>query len=135
MKVKFKIIEDGKLPEYKTSGASCMDCYAREGKKVWLKPVLVPLGFAVQLPEGFEAQVRPRSGMSKNAHHVSTGTVDSDYIGEVSACIWSLFPYHVNKGDRVCQLYIGESQQHEVELVDTLEETERGSGGFGHTGR
>lgn len=132
---KIKLFEDGKIPFYATIDASCADCYANEKKFVWLKPVLISLGFALEIESGYEAQIRPRSGMSKRGHFVSLGTIDADYRGEVKACMWSLLPYKVKKGDRVCQIYLGESKGYGFQQVDKLSETERGSGGFGHTGK
>jgi len=130
-----KTREDAVLPVYKTKGAACLDCYAAEDKWIWLKPKLVPLGFALGLPEGYEAQMRGRSGLSLKGHYTELGTVDCDYRGEVSAITWSLFPYKVKKGDRVCQMKISKANQFKFEEVKTLDSTERGSGGFGSTGK
>lgn len=132
--IKIKLM-GGKVPDYKTSGAACADCVSKVDKWVWLKPVLIPLGFALQIPEGWEAVIRPRSGMSKKAHYVALGTIDCDYRGEVSANMWSLLPYKVKKGDRVCQMFFDEVKKIKFCLATELDETERGNGGFGSTGK
>lgn len=133
--IKIKLFDAGYYPVYKTAAASCADCYSRVNKLVWFKPKLIPLGFALELPEGYEAQIRPRSGLTKAGHFVQLGTIDADYRGEVMACIWSLLPYKVHKGDRVAQLYIGLSNHYIFDTNEELSETVRGVGGFGHTGK
>ena len=136
--VKVKLIKGGKLPEFKTDGAVCLDCYSREEVKIpGHDRALVPLGFALQLPQGFEAVIRPRSGLTKNGIDNAIGTIDSDYRGEVMACVINNCDgyYVVMKGDRVCQMAIREVPVIQFEIVDELDETERGSGGFGHTGK
>lgn len=132
--IKIKLIA-GKIPEYKTKGAACADCVSRIDKWVWLKPVLIPLGFALELPEGWEAQIRPRSSLNKRGHYGLLGTIDSDYRGEVHGMIWSILPYKIHAGDRVCQIYFGEAKQVKFSVVSKLDETERGNGGFGSTGK
>lgn len=140
MKVKIKIIDGGKLPEYKTEGAACADCYARlsapfisipKGKRC-----LVNLGFAIEVPEGYEAVIRPRSGLSKTGIDVAIGTIDWDYRGEVKACVINNTDgdFDIHNEDRICQIKIQKAEQFEFEKVDTLSETERGEKGFGSTG-
>ena len=137
--VKIKLIDGGKLPEFKTKGAVCADCYARLDTNFFIKKgerKLIPLGFACGLSEGYEIQVRPRSGLSSKGIDVSLGTGDWDYTGEYMACVTNNsekdFPIH--NGDRICQFAIREVPNIKFKLVDELEETERGSRGFGHTG-
>lgn len=136
MDVKVKLIDGGKIPEYKTEGAACADAYARLSgwKIVWLKPTLIPLGFAAELPHGWEMLIRGRSGNGKKGRFVVHGTIDEDYRGEISACIWSLLPFIVKEGDRIAQCAVREAERVSFAQVDELSETKRGSGGFGHTG-
>ena len=137
--VKIKLIEGGKVPAFKTDGAVAADCYARlEG--VYVIPpksrALIPLGFACGLPEGYELQVRPRSGLSSKAIDVTLGTGDTDFTGEYKACVVNNTNenYEVLNGDRICQIAIREVPTVNFVIVDELEETERADGGFGHTG-
>lgn len=139
--VKFKLIGTGKLPQYKTKGAACCDCYARvEGKTSIVIPpnerVLVPLGFAMAIPEGYEAVIRPRSGLMRKGIDEQLGTIDSDYRGEVSACLVNntTDSYEVYDGDRICQMKIQKAERLPFEVCEKLDKTERGEGGFGSTG-
>ncbi len=127
---------DAKLPEKKTSGAACYDAYASIPKKkwVWLKPTLIPLGFKVELEKTNELLVRGRSGLTRSGHFVCLGTVDSDYRGEVAACVWSLLPFRVKPFMRIAQIAIREIPDDSFVITDKLSDTERGEGGFGHTG-
>ena len=137
MTIKVKLLEGGVMPVYKTKGAACADCYARVDVNIPAgKRALVPLGFCIELPEGYEAEIRPRSGNSKNGVDVCQGTVDCDYRGEVMACVVNNLGkgLAVEKGSRVCQMKIQKAEQFKFVQVDKLSETERGSGGFGHTG-
>lgn len=136
MIVKIKIIEGGVKPEFKTAEAACADCYSRldKSKWVWLKPVLIPLGFAMELDVGTEAIVRGRSGMGKKGHYVVHGTIDADFRGEISACMWSIFPFKIKNGMRIAQLAVRAAPTVQFNCVDKLTETARGSGGFGSTG-
>ena len=136
MIVKIKIIGGGKKPEFKTAEAACADTYARldKPKWVWLKPVLIPLGFAMELDIGTEAIVRGRSGMGKKGHYVVHGTIDADYRGEISACMWSILPFKVKNEMRIAQLAVRNVPSIHFDCVDNLTETERGAGGFGSTG-
>ena len=145
--IPIKLVEGGKLPVYKTMGAACCDCYARlnikQGNEVLDYVVLfpkerkmIPLGFAIELPEGYEAVIRPRSGLMKNGVDEMIGTIDSDYRGEIMACLVnnSNERIRIYNGDRICQMKIQVAEQFSFVTVDTLSETERGDGGFGSTG-
>lgn len=141
MDISIKLAEGGKLPQYKTKGASCCDCYARIDNKYGLTIFphdrkLVPLGFAIELKEGYEAIIRPRSGLTKDGIDVAIGTIDWDYRGEVCACVINDSENRVKiySGDRVCQMKIQKAEQFNFVLVDELTETERGINGFGSTG-
>lgn len=141
MKIRM-ISKSGRIPEYKTEGASGMDLKAYLSHPVTLHPMermLVPTGLYIELPPGYEAQARARSGLAIK-HGIGLvngiGTIDSDYRGEL--CIplinWGSEDFVINDGDRIAQLVIARYEKVEVELTDSLEETERGEGGFGHTG-
>ena len=142
MNVNIKLLDGGKLPEYKTIGAAGADCFARINEPKTIKPnelVTIPLGFAVEIPEGYELQVRGRSGLArKNAVQVfnSPGTIDSDYRGEVGAILHndSNVDFIVNPGDRIAQAVVAPVIRAEWNLVSELSDTERGEGGFGSTG-
>ena len=131
------------LPEYMTPQSAGMDlCAAVEGDTVLPKGgiSLIPTGFAMALPEGFEAQIRPRSGIAVK-HGIglinSPGTIDADYRGEVKIAVINLGPeaYAVRRGERIAQMVIQRVVQARLEVVETLSPTLRGEGGFGHTGR
>lgn len=140
MHIRIKKIEDGKIPEYKTEGSAGADCYARISEQITLKPgerTTIPLGFAVELPIGYEMQIRGRSGLaSKNGIEIFQGTIDSDYRGEVGAIIRNTDDkdFIINPSDRIAQAVIGPIIKAEWIPTDKLSETERGEGGFGHTG-
>lgn len=154
------------LPKYATSGSSCVDLQAYivgkslaefkfhgnvefhnnqfDESKSWIviNPggrILIPTGIYIQLPEGYEAQVRPRSGLAIK-HGITVlntpGTIDSDYTGEIGVILHNAGnkPFSVSDGDRIAQMCIKRYEKAEFEEVDTLEETERGQQGFGHTG-
>jgi len=130
------------LPGYMTPGAAGMDLLADVGETVNIAPgarVVIPTGIAIELPVGFEAQVRPRSGLALR-HGVtllnSPGTIDSDYRGEVQVVLINLGdqPYTVRRGDRIAQMIIAPVVHAELREAGTLNETHRGPGGFGHTG-
>lgn len=140
--VKVKVINKSvhRLPEYKTLMSAGMDLKANI-TDVWkLNPgerVMVPTGLHIALPEGYEAQVRPRSGLSlKNGIVAILGTIDADYRGEVGVILVNLSdqPFCINPGDRVAQMVVSEVTRVKWDEVRELEETERGSGGFGSTG-
>ena len=135
--------DDLPLPRYETSGAAGMDLRADLDQPIKLLPGergFVPTGFAIELPQGYEAQVRPRSGLALR-HGVTLlnapGTIDSDYRGEVSVLLVNLGSEEcvVRRGDRVAQLVIAPVAKGIWSEVDDLHSTERGAGGFGHTGR
>ena len=131
------------LPAFATSGAAGMDLCAALDAERTLEPgerLLVPTGFAIELPEGYEAQVRPRSGLALR-HGITVanapGTVDSDYRGEIKVILIHLGQeaYTLKRGERVAQLVVAPVSQVDWVEVTELGETHRGSGGFGHTGQ
>lgn len=138
MNINIKKIEDGKIPEYKTKGSSGADCYSRID---WIisagDTMKIPLGFAIEIPMGYEMQIRPRSGLSKDGIIAQLGTIDSDYRGEVSAIITNNTKndYMVHKYDRICQAVICPVIICNFDEVSDLSDTERGKGGFGSTGK
>ena len=134
---------DVPLPAYATEGSAGMDICAAVTGEVVLSPgetVLIPSGFAIALPLGFEAQVRPRSGLAIK-HRIgimnSPGTIDSDYRGEVKVILtnFGVKGFVVKRGERIAQLVIGRYARAVWEERESLESTDRGAGGFGHTGR
>ena len=134
--------EDLPLPRYMSDGASGMDLYAAVTDSVTIPPkevAVIPIGIRIALPAGFEAQVRPRSGLAAR-HGIgvlnSPGTVDSDYRGEIKIILFNFGKedFIVNRGDRVAQMIITRVARAELVEQDSLEDTQRGSGGFGHTG-
>lgn len=135
--------DDLPLPCYQTGGSVGMDLRAALDETRTLDPgehALVPTGVAIALPEGFEAQVRPRSGLAAK-HGVtvlnSPGTIDSDYRGEIKAILINhgLEPFEVARGDRIAQMIVSAVVRAEWDVRVKLEDTERSGGGFGHTGR
>jgi dUTP pyrophosphatase len=130
------------LPAYATAGAAGMDAVAAVTETIVLMPgerFPVPLGFCMAIPEGYEVQVRPRSGLAmKNGISVpnSPGTIDSDYRGEVKALLINLGsePFSIERGMRICQLVPAAVTRATLAVVDTLDDTQRGAGGFGSTG-
>lgn len=131
------------LPEYATEHSAGMDIRAAVMGEVVLKPgetTLIPTGFAIALPAGYEAQIRPRSGLAIK-HHVgilnSPGTIDADYRGEVRIILTNFGKqdFTIKRGDRIAQMVIERYTRVEWEERDALDETARGAGGFGHTGR
>ena len=143
--MKVQIINKSKhpLPAYATEQSAGMNLRANLDMPIVLKPLqrcLVPTGLFMALPKGFEAQVRPRSGLAiKKGISVlnSPGTIDADYRGEVCVILVNLSSedFVIEDGERIAQMVIARHEQAEWEEVDVLEETERGSGGFGHTGK
>lgn len=132
------------LPNYETINSAGMDlrAYLPDGQIVIesMRRVLVPTGLFMEIPVGYEGQVRPRSGLAiKNGITVlnSPGTIDSDYRGEIKVILINLSDneFVINSGDRIAQLVISKCEQLDIVEVETLTETERGSGGFGHTGK
>lgn len=143
-KIKVKVINKSgnDLPEYKTPQSAGMDLRANIDEAVTLKPLsrrLVKTGLFIALPEGYEAQIRPRSGLALK-HGITVlntpGTVDADYRGEIMVLLINLsnISFIINPGDRIAQMVIARHEQAEFTLVDELDDTERGEGGMGHTG-
>ena len=142
--LKVKIINRGRqpLPTYATALSAGMDLRANIDKDITLLPMqrqLVPTGLHIALPEGYEAQIRPRSGLALK-HGVTVlntpGTVDADYRGEIMVLLvnFSNEPFIVKDGERIAQMIVAKHEQVNFELTETLDETERGAGGYGHTG-
>lgn len=143
-KVKVKIINKSSnaLPEYATPLSAGMDLRANISENIILQPLerrLIPTGIFLQLPEGYECQIRPRSGLAlKHGITVlnSPGTIDADYRGEVCVILANMSsqPFTIEKGERICQMVVARHASVDWDEVDVLDETERGAGGFGHTG-
>ena len=130
------------LPVYASEGASGMDLRACVEAPVTLNPGeirLIPTGLAMSIPVGYEAQIRPRSGLALN-HGIgmvnSPGTIDSDYRGEVGIILinWGDAPFVLNRGDRIAQMVITKAYRADIQETDDLDATHRGAGGFGHSG-
>lgn len=129
------------LPKYQTVLSAGMDLYANLKETITLKSLerkLIPTGLFIELPEGFEAQIRPRSGLAiKNGISIlnSPGTIDADYRGEIGVILVNLSadPFSINDGDRIAQMVIAKYESIEWQTVDSLNETARGAGGFGST--
>lgn len=143
MKIKIVNKSSHPLPEYATALAAGMDLRANLEQPIVLKPLertLVPTGIYLQLPEGYEAQIRPRSGLAiKHGIGIvnSPGTIDADYRGEIRVILVNLSneDFTIQDGERVCQMVIARHARVEWENVESLDETQRGAGGFGHTGK
>lgn len=140
-----KIVNKSKhvLPQYATRMSAGMDLRANIEEPIILKPlqrVLVPTGIYIQLPEGYEAQIRPRSGLAVK-HGISIvnspGTIDADYRGEIRVILANLSDedFVINDGERICQMVVAQYSRVEWQQVENLDETDRGAGGFGHTGK
>lgn len=138
------IINKGKhpLPQYATNQSAGMDIRANIDNDITLQPlqrVLVPTGLHIALPPGFEAQVRPRSGLALK-HGISIvnapGTIDADYRGEIGVLLINLSntPFVIHDGERIAQLVISHYEKIQWQVVEQLDTTERGAGGYGHTG-
>ena len=140
MNVNIKLFENGQNPVFKHDGDACADCYARIAGGSIAIPIgtrcLVNLGFAIEVPAGYEAVIRPRSGLSLQGADVAIGTIDSSYRGEVKACVINNKGERlvVNNGDRICQIAIRKVEPVSFNVVDELSETERGDNGFGSSG-
>lgn len=142
--VKIKIVNRGgqQLPAYATPQSAGMDLRADIAEPIILHPMerrIVPTGLYIALPQGYEAQVRPRSGLAlKHGITVlnSPGTIDSDYRGEIGVLLVNLSTddFTITAGERIAQMVIARHEQGEFEVVDELDDTERGTGGYGHTG-
>ncbi len=142
--IQVKVINKGNqpLPTYATAQSAGMDLRANIDSPITLKPMerrLVPTGLYIALPEGYEAQVRPRSGLALK-HGITVlntpGTVDADYRGEIMVLLinFSTEAFVINAGERIAQMVIARHEQAYFEEVEVLDETERGAGGYGHTG-
>ena len=142
--MKIKVVNKGHqpLPEYATPQSAGMDLRANIDSPITLKPMarqLVPTGLCIALPAGFEAQIRPRSGLALK-HGITVlntpGTIDADYRGELMVLLvnFSDTDIVINDGERIAQMVIARHEQGTFEPVDILDETERGAGGYGHTG-
>ena len=139
-----KVINKGHqpLPAYATSQSAGMDLRANIDESIVLHPMerrLVPTGLHIALPQGFEAQIRPRSGLALK-HGITVlntpGTIDADYRGELMVLLinFSDTDFVINDGERIAQMVVARHEQIEFQLVDELDDTERGAGGYGHTG-
>lgn len=143
MKIKIVNRSHHALPQYATALSAGLDLRANLEENITLQPMerrLVPTGLSIALPEGYEAQVRPRSGLALK-HGITLlntpGTIDADYRGEIGVIMVNLSdsPFNIADGDRIAQLVIARYEQAEWEAVEALDSTERGDGGFGHTGK
>ena len=145
LKIKVKRLDSHQvfpLPSYASKGSSGCDLRASVDTPVTLNPgeiKLIPTGLAISVPPGYEAQIRPRSGIALK-HGVgmvnSPGTIDADYRGEIGIILinWGKDPFTIHSGDRIAQMVIARVCHAEIHEVDELDETERGEGGFGHSG-
>lgn len=143
--MKVRIVNNSRhpLPEYKTKASAGMDIRAYLSESIVLKPLeraLVPTGLYIELPEGYEAQIRPRSGLALNEGLGvlnSPGTLDADYRGEIGVIVVNLSNQviTVEDGERICQMVINKIDHADWVEVEELDDTERGKGGFGHTGK
>lgn len=142
MKIRITNTSNNPLPEYATEHSAGVDLRANLHEAVTLKPLerrLIPTGLSIALPEGYEAQVRPRSGLAyKKGITVlnSPGTIDADYRGDVGVILINLSneDFVIEPGERIAQMVVAPYTRAEFEEVESLEETARGAGGFGHTG-
>ena len=143
--MKVKIVNHSKhaLPEYQTPLSAGLDIRANLDESVTLRPLeraMIPTGLFVELPEGCEMQIRPRSGLAAK-HGItvlnSPGTIDADYRGEIKVILVNLSnePFTIESGERIAQMIVARYEQIEWQPVDVLGETERGAGGFGSTGK
>ena len=142
--VKIKIVNRGRqqLPAYATELSAGMDLRANIDESITLHPMerrIIPTGLYIALPPGYEAQVRPRSGLAlKHGITVlnSPGTIDADYRGEIGVLLINLStePFLITEGERIAQMVIARHEQGQFEVVEELDQTERGEGGYGHTG-
>lgn len=143
--MKVKIINNSNypVPAYATEQSAGMDLKASIEEPVVLEPLgraLIPTGLHIALPAGFEAQIRPRSGLAAKFGVTvlnTPGTIDADYRGEIKVILVNLsnIPFTVNPGERIAQMVVARYEQVQWELTDSLDSTERGEGGFGSTGR
>lgn len=144
MTIKFKRLENGadlELPSYQTAGSAGMDVRAANEMTLQVgETQLVPTGFALEIAPDFEVQLRPRSGLALK-HGItmlnSPATIDSDYRGEVGVILTNLGsqPFEIRRGDRIAQMVVARVERAEIVEVAELDASQRGAGGFGHTGR
>lgn len=143
MKIRIVNKSTNALPQYATSQSAGIDLRANLAEPVVLKPMerkLIPTGLFIELPEGYEAQIRPRSGLALK-HGITVlntpGTIDADYRGEIGVILINLSTedFKIEHSERICQMVIARHEQAEWIQVEELNETERGAGGFGHTGK
>ena len=143
--MKVKIVNNSRhaLPEYQTPLSAGLDIRANLDESVTLRPLeraMIPTGLFVELPEGYEMQIRPRSGLAAK-HGItvlnSPGTIDADYRGEIKVILVNLSnePFTIESGERIAQMIVARYEQIEWQSVEVLGETERGTGGFGSTGK
>ena len=138
-----KLNEEAIVPEYKTKGSSGMDLMANINSDIYIKPgekAIIPTGIAVSIPIGYEIQIRPRSGLAakKNISILNTpGTIDADYRGEIKIILinFGKQEFKINPNDRIAQMVLCPVIKAELEVVDELQDTKRGKGGFGSTGK
>ncbi|HAM99743.1 MAG TPA: dUTP diphosphatase [Marinilabiliales bacterium] len=143
MKINIINTSDNPLPSYETVNSAGMDLRAFIKSEIVLKPlerILIPTGLFIELPVGFEAQIRPRSGLAfKNGITIlnSPGTIDADYRGEIKVILVNLSNenFVIRNGERICQMIISKHESAELIEVKEISETTRGAGGFGHTGK
>ena len=143
MRIRIINKSNNQLPDYATPFSAGMDLRANLTESITLKPLersLIPTGLFIELPNGYEAQIRPRSGLAVK-HGISVlnspGTIDADYRGEIRVILVNLSneEFVVNHGERICQMVVAEHATVEWEVTNELEESDRGAGGFGHTGK
>jgi dUTP pyrophosphatase len=145
MKTEIKVINKSanELPKFETNRSAGMDLRAYLDTKTILKPMeikMIPTGLFIELPDGYEAQIRPRSGLAAK-HGItvlnSPGTIDSDYRGEIKVILINLSgtDFVIENGDRICQMIINKYERLNWKLVNEISDSERGIGGFGHTGK
>lgn len=143
MKLKIINTSSNPMPAYATASAAGLDLRANLKETIVLGPLertLIPTGLYMELPEGYEAQLRPRSGLALKQGITllnSPGTIDADYRGEIGVIVVNISqqPVSIAHGERICQMVIAKYEHAQIEEVDSLSETKRGTGGFGHTGK
>lgn len=139
MQVKIKLLENGLMPKIQRKGDACFDCHAVAEPGINIAPgerTLVGLGFCLELPDNYEAVIRPRSGLSKQGIDCAIGTIDSNYRGELKVCVInnSKSTFYVKTGDRICQLAIRKTEAVDFSVCDNLSGSDRGEKGFGSSG-
>lgn len=141
LSVKIKQLhENAIIPKYQTTGSAGMDLHAVENVEVWVgETKAIPTGIAISVPDGHEAQIRPRSGLAVNRQVTvlnSPGTIDSDYTGEIKVILINHSDeiFRIKRGDRIAQIVFAPVSRARFEVVSDLESTDRGAGGFGSTG-